>query len=91
MELRKNTLPYMSSILNAGRYVFDNAKVDSIVTVFCKTDIEKLQVLKMDNKLIKSLRSFDKKKIKPPYALDFLFSNKLELVTKIEEVAITRI
>lgn len=83
-ELRANTLKYMYSILNAGRNVFESANVDSIVTIFEKEDRDEIKVFRSQKDSTQFIRSFPKVKIKPPYALDFLFSDNLELLEKIE-------
>ncbi|RLI69872.1 hypothetical protein DRO91_07400, partial [Candidatus Heimdallarchaeota archaeon] len=87
-ELRVSTLKYVYAILNAGRHVFESANVDSIVTIFEKKENNDIRILKIKGeKSIFFIRTFSKRKIKPPYALDFLFSNHLELLEKIEQHA----
>lgn len=90
-ELRTNTLKFLHSLLNAGRDVFESANVDSIVTIFEKTENDNVKVFKSQKDSVKFVRSYKKAKIKPPYALDFLFSEQLELLEKIESGGVEKI
>lgn len=83
-ELRKKTINNIYSILRAGREVFDAAKVDSIVTLFNKTLSSKLMVLDFKNFEVIFKNKIDKNTLKSPYALDFLFSDYLAFLLKIE-------
>lgn len=87
-ELRANTLKFLYSILNAGRNVFESANVDSIVTIFEKNDGDIVKVFKSQKDSVKFVRSYKKSKIKSPYALDFLFSEHIELLEKIESYGV---
>jgi len=82
--LRTNNLKYLYSILNAGRNVFESANVDSIVTIFKKDDFDNLKIYKTLIDSVVFVRNYSKKNIKPPYTLDFLFSEHLEILEKIE-------
>lgn len=83
-ELRKNTINNIYSILKAGREIFEGSKIDAIVSFFIKNNVEKLKIFDFkDNKIIFK-REVNKKVLKSPFAFDFLFSNYLELLIKIE-------
>lgn len=83
-ELRKNTVNNIYSILKAGREIFEGSKIDAIVSFFIKNNFEKLKIFDFkDNKIIFK-REVNKKVLKSPFAFDFLFSNYLELLIKIE-------
>lgn len=83
-ELRANTLKYMYSLLKSGRNIFETVNVDSIVTIFEKKESDNIRVLNMEKDSVMFIRTYLKKKIKPPYTLDFLFSDNLGLLEKIE-------
>ncbi|HEX8776133.1 MAG TPA: Eco57I restriction-modification methylase domain-containing protein [Pyrinomonadaceae bacterium] len=83
-EVRRMYLNNIKSILIAGRDVFESANVDSIITLFLKSYSETLQVYKAEKESIFLLNENRKDIIKPPYALDFLFSQNLPLLLKIE-------
>jgi len=84
-ELRKNKYQSLYSILNAGRHVFESAKVDSIVTIFYnKKQINNLRVFSIYNEAPSFVRDYDKSNLKPPFALDCVFSEHLSLIDKIE-------
>jgi len=85
--LRKNILKYIHTILNAGRKVFESVHVDSIVTIIEMTETTTIRILKIKENEIKFQHEYCKDKIKSPYELDFLFSDHLELLAKIEAVA----
>lgn len=84
-ELRINTFGNMYSILESGRDIFGSSKVDSIVSLFykCKPS-SKLKVYKIveDKALLKN--KVGKELLKSPFAFDFVFSEHLELLLKIE-------
>ncbi len=90
-ELRKQKIDTMFSLLNAGRKIFESAKVDSIVSIFYKSkSLDKLKVCKISDDQITLTRYFPKVKLKPPYALDSTFSKHLELLDKIEKSGETK-
>ena len=82
-EFRKQSLHKMYIILNAGRKIFLDVKVDAIVSLFSKYHSKKLKVFNFDNKEISFKSEIDKKLIKEPFALDFLFSNHIQFLSKI--------
>ena len=85
-ELRKQKFITMYSLLNAGRKIFESAKVDSIVSIFHnKKTTGKLKVYKIIEEKITFLRDFDKKSLKPPYTLDGTFSPHLNLISKLDK------
>ncbi|OGJ10144.1 hypothetical protein A2356_01355 [Candidatus Nomurabacteria bacterium RIFOXYB1_FULL_39_16] len=85
-ELRKQKFTTMYSLLNAGRKIFESAKVDSIVSIFHnKKTTDKLKVYKIIEEKITFLRDFDKKTLKAPYTLDGTFSPHLNLISKLDK------
>lgn len=84
-ELRKNLLWNFISITMAWRKVFENAKVDSIISFISKKEHDKITILKYkwENNLDK-LRDFDKSEMVSPYYFDYLFSSWLEIIKKID-------
>lgn len=83
--LRVAKISNLSIILRAGRIVFEDAKVDAIVSLFSSIVSEHIYVylyekdIFLKDKISKSI--LDK-----PYALDKLFSKSLELIQKIEKI-----
>ncbi len=84
-EFRKATLDKIYIILKAGRKVFEATKVDSIVSIFKKEGCSTLRVAEMKNNNALLLCKVDKKFIKHPFNLDFLFSPHLSILKKIEK------
>ena len=85
-ELRKQKFTTMYSLLNAGRKIFESAKVDSIVSIFHnKKTTDKLKVYKIIEEKITFFRDFDKKTLKAPYTLDGTFSPHLNLISKLDK------
>jgi len=82
--LRKGLYNYIYQIIETGRGVFQSAKVDSILTFFHKTKTEHLEVFKFDGKNFYEINEISKESIEEPYRLDFLFSNNINLIFKIE-------
>lgn len=83
-ELRKASLGKMCSILRAGREVFEEAKVDSIVTFFVSAGCTDLEIFNFKDGKVVFKNSVNKRIISEPFALDFIFSEYLQLLEKIE-------
>lgn len=82
--LRADRLNYFSLITEAGRKVFKEAKVDSVITGISSRKHQMLTVSIFKDGKVRSAKMIDKGALSPPYALDFLFSEYLDLITKIE-------
>jgi len=69
----------------AGREVFDSSLVDSIVTLFNTETTDNIEVWRSEpTGQIARLNSSPKSILKPPFALDVLFSPNLDLLLKLE-------
>ena len=85
-ELRINTFDNLYSMLEAGRDIFGSANVDSIVSLFCKNKPStQLKVYKIKEGNAHLKNEVNKKLLKLPFAFDFVFSDHLELLLKIEK------
>ena len=74
----------MCSILHAGSKVFDNATVDAIISLFNK-ESNKLTTKRFTSKKdIITICQTSKDQIIEPYYIDYLFSNNVSLINKIE-------
>ncbi len=83
-QMRIATTNKIFSILKAGRRVFEGANVDAIVSVFLNISCPSLRIYEHTGRDINLKRIIPKQIIKPPYAYDWLFSNSIELLAKIE-------
>ncbi|HEN5539838.1 TPA: Eco57I restriction-modification methylase domain-containing protein, partial [Legionella pneumophila] len=83
-ELRKASLKKLYSILKSGRDVFKEAKVDSIITVFINKECSDLKTYSYENRKIIFKGEISKNLIHEPFTLDFVFSNYLFILKKIE-------
>ncbi|GGE44487.1 Eco57I restriction-modification methylase domain-containing protein [Psychroflexus planctonicus] len=83
-SLRQNLLNNFLSVLESGRKVFKTAKVDSIITHVSKLSTQYLVLKGYENKKFVIKNTFSKDKISKPYALDWLFSNQLNIIYKLE-------
>ncbi len=83
-ELRVRKIDNIYSILKAGREVFESVNVDAIVSVFTKRGNPLLRIYEYVGTTISLKRTIRKSTLKPPYAYDWLFSDFLELLTKID-------
>jgi len=73
------------AILKAGRNVFDDAKVDAIVSIFTNTPQDNLSVYLYQTEIF--LKDIIRKNtLKHPYTLDALFSGGLDLIQKIDNL-----
>ncbi|MGZ5481052.1 MAG: Eco57I restriction-modification methylase domain-containing protein [Pyrinomonadaceae bacterium] len=86
-EMRGRTTDKIFSLVNAGREVFKTVKVDAIVTVYMNTAQQSLHVYDYHQDEIRLKRSINKSVLTPPYRYDWLFSDYVELFTKIESCA----
>jgi hypothetical protein len=84
-ELRKHTTVSLESILNAGREVFESAKVDAIVTVYSQTKPSSVNVRRFDGRSVHETRRMPKTDLTEPFAYDWLFSKHIDLLAKIRE------
>lgn len=83
-EIRKKTIDNIYSILKAGRKIFKSTKVDSIVSIFKSNHCERLKMFDFENSRIIFKKEINKNILTSPFALDFLFSDNIELLLKIE-------
>jgi|GEM_PF-2232662 hypothetical protein len=72
---RTRCLPYLVSVETAGRDVFPDALVDSVVTVLSSAGSPVMTV---------GEQTVDKSTLRGPYALDYLFSPRLDLIRRLE-------
>jgi type I restriction-modification system DNA methylase subunit len=87
--LRKNKINNLSSVLKAGRKVFESSKVDSIVSFFTMKPCHEIRVFNYENSQIAFKREVNKSILKTPFAFDFLFSDYLELLMKLDGITET--
>jgi hypothetical protein len=83
--MRLATNDRIVSILNAGRTIFEKAKVDAIVTVYRNTPQNYIKVSEYDEGDVVLKRTVEKSEIKPPYAYDLLFAENIGLLSKLSE------
>lgn len=81
---RKNLLNKFVSIVMVWRDVFEDAKVDSIISSFKKTNNNIINFMKMNNNNIQLINIIKKSAIKDPFDFDSYFSINLSLIQKIE-------
>jgi hypothetical protein len=83
--LRISKINNLSAILKAGREVFEDAKVDAIVTSFNNKSQEYVYVYLYNTEIFLKDK-INKNQLKSPYTLDSLFSDGLELILKIDDI-----
>ena len=86
--LRIGVVENIKSEFKAGRDVFKTAKVDSLVTCIDSKEHSNIEVLEYVDKKIKFIRKISKTLLNKPYNLDIIFSDKVNLLEKIEEKSI---
>ena len=85
IALRKFIIDGLVSVLKAGRKVFREAKVDSIISVVSKSKSQSLKVLNVEQEKIEILsENFDKEMLNQNFQLDIVFSKNISLIKKIE-------
>jgi type I restriction-modification system DNA methylase subunit len=85
-ELRKRKIENIFTILRAGREIFESSMVDSVVTFFSKEHSKKLKVFDFKDGSFILKREVEKATLESPFALDYLFSNHLDLLTRIRRL-----
>jgi len=82
--LRKSTINNIFSIARSGRNIFEGSNVDSIISFFSKIECQELKIIDYDQKIFILKKQIDKKVLKSPFAFDYLFSDYLEFLLKID-------
>lgn len=86
-ELRLRRTDNLYSVLKAGRQVFESAKVDAIVSLFTTWAQPLIRTYEHTGRAIEARRSIDKTVLKSPFTFDWLFSDFLDLLMKIDHTA----
>jgi adenine-specific DNA-methyltransferase len=84
-EIRKGLKDNFNSIAEAGRKVFENAKVDSIITFITKTPKSNIRIDKFLNGEAINFSLVDKTSLIEPFAFDWLFSDFVEKINSIDK------
>ena len=84
-EIRKGLKDNFVSIAEAGRKVFENAKVDSIITFIAKPTKTHIRIDKFVNGEAINFSSVDKTSLVEPYAFDWLFSDFVSKINQIDK------
>jgi len=84
IKMRTSTLEYIYSLLKSGRNVFEDANVDSIVSLFTRSRANVIDIRVLEQERIQRVRSVSKSSLKFPFSFDQLFSKELDLITRIE-------
>lgn len=79
-ELRKKLIRKFNKIAEAGRNVFQTAKVDSIITFINNYEVDYLTIDKFIDNRVLNLSRVLKKNLREPFAFDWLFSPHVELL-----------
>ncbi len=82
-EFRKGTIDNIFSILRAGRKIFDDAKVDSIISFFANRKSNDIKIVNFENGEFILKREVSKKSLPTPFVFDGLFSDNLDLISRI--------
>jgi methylase of polypeptide subunit release factors len=83
-ELRIRTTDRIYGILKAGRSIFRSANIDAIVTIYRNRPQNCLHIYEWDVSRVQLKRTIDKRGLKPPFTYDWLFSDRVELLAKLE-------
>jgi adenine-specific DNA-methyltransferase len=85
-ELRKQLKKNFNKIAEAGRKVFQTAKVDSIITFINKAESDYLGIDKFSYNSIQNLGNILKSNLTEPFAFDWLFSPHVDLLRSFDSL-----
>lgn len=85
-EFRIGTINNIYLLIKAGRKVFESAKVDSIISFYTAKKTGFINVLEYLNNQFLEKRRVVKSGLNSPYVLDHLFSENLDLISKLEKL-----
>ena len=85
-ELRKNLLKNFIIITESGRDVFEESNIDSIITFISKEENKELIINKFKDKKLIFCTKIQNNLILNPYTFDWLFSNNIVLLNKIDQI-----
>jgi len=86
-ELRKVKLSNIFSIVRSGREVFESSNIDSIISFFSHAEHGQLHIIDSEYDRFVLKRLVDKAMLKPPYTFDYLFSDYLEFLLKLDSLS----
>ena len=86
--LRVGVFDNLAYICEVGRGVFEDAKVDAILTKLTRENQGELEISRLSGGLVTKVRICDKSTIKAGQALDQLFSPGLDLIRKLDDFPI---
>jgi len=86
-QFRINTCTNIVSLMRAGRDVFKDAKVDSVVSIYQNKKISDITILEALPDSIQLTAQIKKSKLKPAHEYDFLFSKYIDLIARISDKA----
>jgi hypothetical protein len=83
-ELRKGLKNNFTKISEAGRKVFETAKVDSIITFISSNFSSKIKIDKFENYKAFNFSEVNKDTLVEPFAYDWFFSDNVNLIASID-------
>jgi hypothetical protein len=86
-ELRRVKLSNIFSIVRSGREVFESSNIDSIISFFSHAEHGQLHIIDSEYDRFVLKRLVDKAMLKPPYTFDYLFSDYLEFLLKLDSLS----
>lgn len=86
LALREQELSSLSDVTQVGRDVFENAKVDSIISLFSKENTNYLTLGKFLENEYRQVNKIEKSDLKHPFTIDYLFSKSLDSLAAVERV-----
>lgn len=87
MELRKSLLPNFEKIVKLGREVFESADLPCIVTLIKTANLEFLEAGELKGDVYQPINTITKQSATSPYNLDFIFSQKIFYLNRLEALS----
>ena len=83
---RTSSIRNISSLLKAGREIFESTNVDSLVSLFTYKENRDIDISIFKDGKSQTLRSVSKTSLSPPFTFDFLFSRHLDFIARLNSL-----
>jgi len=84
-------MPKMLNVLHVGNKIFENVRVDGVISLFKQKSNIFIASEFDEAKNVRIINTFSKNDILHPFLIDFLFSNNIDIIKKIESSSLMKL